>query len=147
MAEAYYIKVVMDPWAKHPSRNYSRHNMYSLVNKVFKVVSPIPQEEDIVSMIDGSSMEKYKCYLVERDEFLRVVPQFEDNPAYSAMSSSKTIAIPVDFVEPWIPEGRIIDGKSTGLEEGVRKSKRWVEEAEKLGVSTNPFTLKGSRWV
>ena len=142
MAEAFYIRIVMDPWAKHPSRKYNRHNMYSLCNKVFKVVSPIPQEEEIVSTIDGSSM-VYKCYLIERDEFLKVCPQFEEDRAIMA---SKTVAIPVDFAVPWIPGGRIVNGKSIGLEEGVRKSKRWVEEAEKLGISTNPFTIK-SKWV
>lgn len=143
MSEAYYVKVMFDPWAKHPSRKYARHNMHSLVNKVFKVVSPIPQEEEIVSTIDGSSM-KCQCYLIERDDFLRVAPEFEDSAI--GQNITKTVAIPMSFVEPWIPEGRIINGKSTGLEEGVRKSKRWVEEAEKLGRSSNPFLLR-SKWV
>jgi len=143
MADAFYIRVMSDPWAKDPTRKYSRHNMHSLVNKVFQVVSPIPQDEEIVSIIDGSTM-VCKCYLITRDEFLKKAPEFEDTAI--ANPSAKTIAIPMSFVEPWIPDGRIVNGKSTGLEEGVRKSKRWVEEAEKLGKASNPFLLK-SKWV
>lgn len=144
MADSFYIRVMSDPWAKDATRKYSKHNMHSLVNKVFQVIDPNPIDEEIVSIIDGSSM-TCKCYLVTRDEFLRKAPEFEDTPIASV--SNKYVAIPVSFVEPWIPEGRFVDGKSTGLEEGVRKSKRWIEEAEKLGRSKNPFLLKNSRWV
>lgn len=142
--EAYYIRIIADPWAKHPKRKYSKTNMYSLCNLVFKVVDPIPRMEEIVSTLDGSCSVQ-KCYIIERDEFLRVCPQFEEDPGIMA---SKTIAIPVEIAVPWLPKGRFDNnGKKIGMEAGVYVSKRWVEEAKKLGISTNPFTLKNSRWI
>lgn len=133
----YFIRIVQDPYSLHPSRGFSKHNMWSLVNRVFKVVSPEPVMEEVVSLVDGKSA-KVKSYIIERDEFLKVAPEFEQ------YQSTNTYAIPCEFAVPWIPEGRINPetGKGCGLEEGVRKSNRWVEEAKKLGLSDNPFLLR-----
>lgn len=133
-----YIRVMMDLDAKHPSRGYSQHNMYSLANRVFKVVQPEPVDEEVVSLIDGK-VTTQKCYIVSRDEFLKVAPEFE------SVAITKTFAIPVEFAVPYYPEGLINPetGEGCGLHEGIRKSLRWVEEAKKLGIdTTNPFIIK-----
>ena len=138
MNEERYIRVMMDPYARHESRGYCRHNMYSLCNRVFKLLNPNPVDEEVVSTIDHS-VTTQKCYIFSRDEFLRVAPEFE-----GVSEIGTTFAIPVEFAVPWHPEGLInpVTGKGMGLEEGVRKSIRWKEEAKKLGISENPFTLK-----
>lgn len=142
--EAFYIRIIADPWAKHPARKYSRHNMYSLCNCVFKIRDPNPKMEECVSTLDGS-VSMHKSYIIDRDEFLRVCPQFEEDPGIMA---SKTVAIPVEIAVPWLPQGRFDEnGKRIGMEGGDYVSKRWVEEAKKMGISTNPFTLKNSRWI
>ena len=137
MSDKNYIKIIKDPYSHHPLREYGNHNMYFLTNLVFEVVSPTPTLEEIVSYLDAS-VSKQMCYLVTRDNFLRMCPQLENMP------KTKTVAIPEEFATLWHPEGLInpITGKGMGLEEGVRKSKRWVEEARKLGISDNPFTLR-----
>ena len=142
--DAFYIRIIADPWAKHPKRKFSKNNMYSLCNLVFRVKYPEPRMEETVSTLDGTCATQ-KCYIIERDEFLRVCPQFEEDQGIMA---SKTVAIPVEFATPWLPEGRFDrNGKLIGMEGGVYASKRWVEEAKKKGRSTNPFLLKNSKWV
>lgn len=133
-----YIRIIEDPYSHHRSRGYSTHNHWSLCNLVFELAEPEPRMEDIVSIEDGS-VSRQMSYIISRDDFLRVCPQLEG-------VRTKTFAIPVEFALPWLPEGRINPrtGKGCGLEEGCRKSRRWKEEAAKLGIM-NPFTLKDIR--
>lgn len=132
-----YIRVIEDPYTAHESRGYCRHDMWSLNNKVFELAEEKPRMEEIVSTLDGS-VSRQVCYIISRDDFVRVCPHFEG-------VRTKTFAIPTEFALPWIPEGRFRpDGKPWGLEESVRKSLRWKEEAAKMGI-TNPFTLKDRR--
>lgn len=142
----HYIRIMEDPWGKDPTRKYAKHNLYTLTNKVFPVTDENgePTDDEMVSIVDGSKM-TCPCYHILRDDFLRICPQFEDTAL--AYPGNKYVLIPASFAVSWFPEGRFVNGKSTGLEEGVRKSKRWVEEAKRLGIDTNPFVLKDSRWV
>jgi hypothetical protein len=135
----YYIRVIEDPFAGHPTRGYSKHNMWSLTNKVFRVSNPSPVLEEVVSTIDGS-VSKLMCYIISRKDFLSVCPQLEN-------IKSETFAIPQEFALLCNTEATeelnkgVGTKKLTGMEESIRISKRWAQEAEKRGI-TSPFILR-----
>jgi len=135
----YYIRIIEDPYAGHPSRGYSKHNMWSLTNKVFKVNNPNPVLEEVVSTIDGK-VAKLMCYIITRKDFLSVCPQLEN-------IKSETFAIPQEFAVLCNTDAlaELNKGVGTqrlaGMEESIRISKRWAQEAEKKGI-TSPFILR-----
>lgn len=126
-----YIRVVADPFSLHPARGVTTHNKWSMANRVFKCKYPKPIEEEVV-FIDGVA-EKRLCYIIDRDEFLRVCPYLES-------IKTKTFAIPVEFAIPWKPEGRINPntGKGCGLEAEIQRSKGWADIGKEKGY-TSPF--------
>lgn len=112
-----YIRVIEDPNSLNPARGVSTHTKWSLANRVFKCKYPQPRMEDVVSIVDGS-YNKQMCYIIDRDEFLKVCPYLEG-------VKTRTFAIPVEFATPWKPEGRInpTTGQGCGLEAEVKRSK------------------------
>lgn len=125
-----YIRVIEDPDSLDPSRGVTTHNKWTMANKVFKVKYPYPVEEDVVSMKDGKCARQI-CYIIDRDEFLRVCPYLEG-------IQTKTFAIPVEFAVPWKPEGRINPntGRICGMESDVWRSKTWTEVGKDLGFKS-----------
>ena len=130
-----YIRVIEDPFNLHPARGVTTHEKWSMANRVFKCKYLKPVEEEIVSMLDGSCS-KHLCYIIDRDEFLRVCPYLEG-------VKTQTFAIPVEFAVPWKPEGRINPetGKGCGLEAEVQRSKGWADLGREKGF-TSPFSRR-----
>lgn len=104
----FYCKVMSDPWAKDKSRGYARHNLYSLTGKVFRCKYMYPVEAETVSLVDGVVSKKL-CYVIERDEFLRVVPQLE------GQVNTKYVCIPREFAIQYTPEQVAADAKQNAI--------------------------------
>lgn len=130
-----YIRVLEDPNCMNPARGVSTHTKWSLANKVFKCKYPQPKLEEVVSILDGS-VGKQMCYIIDREDFVRVCPYLEG-------INTKTFAIPVEFAIPWKPEGRInpLTGKGCGLEAEIERSKGWEKLGREKGF-TSPFSRR-----